>query len=71
MTGIILGVTVHKLQVDLDHPVVKQKQHKFTPKCNKVINEDVQKLYDIGLVRKVHYPNRLVNVVIMRKQNGR
>ena len=57
MTGIDLDIAVHRLQFDLDHPPVKQKQRKFTPECNKVINEEVQKLLDIGSVRKVHYPD--------------
>ena len=57
MTGIDPDIAVHRLQVDLDHPPVKQKRRKFTPERNKVINEEVQKLFDIGLVREVHYPD--------------
>ena len=65
MTGINPDIAVHRLQVDLDHPLVKQKQHKFTPERNKVINEEVQKLLDIRLVRVVHYLDWLANVVVV------
>ena len=60
---------VHKLQVDLDHPPVKQKRCKFAPEHNKVINEEVQKLLDIGLFWEVHYLEWLANVVVVRKKN--
>ena len=70
-TGIDPDVAVHRLQVDPDHPPIKQKQRKFTPERNKVFNEEVQKLLDIGSVREVHYPDWLANVVVVRKKNGK
>ena len=57
MTGIDPNIRVHRLQVDPDHPLVKQKHRKFAPEQNKVINEEVQKLLDIGSVHEVHYPD--------------
>ena len=71
MTGIDPDVAMHRLQVDPDHPPVKQKRRKFTPEWNKVVNEEVQKLLDIGSVREVHYPDWLANVVVVRKKNGK
>ena len=71
MTGIDPDIAVHRLQVDPDHPPVKQKRRKFTPEWNKVVNEEVQKLLDIGSVREVHYPDWLANVVVVRKKNGK
>ena len=65
MIGFDPDIAVHRLQVDPDHPLVKQKRCKFVPECNKVINEEVQKLLDIGSVREVHYPDWLANVVII------
>ena len=56
ITGINLKIVMHCLQVDLDHPLVKLKRRKFTPKQNKIINEKIQKLIDIGSVHKVQYP---------------
>ncbi|KAL5564335.1 hypothetical protein UlMin_027499 [Ulmus minor] len=71
MTGIDPAIAVHRLQVDPDHPPVKQKRRKIAPERNKVVNEEVQKLLDIGSVREVHYPDWLANVVIVRKKNGK
>ena len=71
MTRIDPEITVHRLQVDPDHPPIKQKRCKFTPEHNEVINEEVQKLLDIGSIRKVHYPDWLANVIIVRKKSGK
>lgn len=53
MVGINLDVMVHQLQVDPDQRLVKQKRRKFAPKRNRIINDKVQKLIDIGSVREV------------------
>ena len=71
MTGIDPDIAVHRLQVDPDHPPVKQKRRKIAPERNKAVNEEVQKLLDIGSVREVHYPDWLANVVVVRKKNGK
>ena len=71
MTGINPDVAMHRLQVNPDHPPVKQKRRKFTPERNRVINEEVQKVLDIGSVCEVHYPDWLANVVVVRKKNGK
>ncbi|KAL5580502.1 hypothetical protein UlMin_012944 [Ulmus minor] len=71
MTGIDPAIAVHRLQVDPDHPPVKQKRRKISPERNKAVNEEVQKLLDIGSVREVHYPDWLANVVVVRKKNGK
>ncbi|KAL5844861.1 hypothetical protein ACOSQ4_010819 [Xanthoceras sorbifolium] len=71
MTVINPEVLVHRLQVDPDYPPVKQKRRKFAPERNKVINEEIQKLIDIGSVREVNYPDRLANVVVVKKKNGK
>ena len=71
MVGIDPEVIVHRLQVDPDHQPVKQKQRKFAPKRSKVINDEIQKLFDIGSVREVKYPDWLANVVVVKKKNGK
>ena len=62
---------MHRLQVDPDHPPVKQKWRKIAPERNKAVNEEVQKLLDIGSVCEVHYPDWLANVVVVRKKYGK
>ena len=71
MTGIDPAIAVHRLQVDPDHPPVKQKRRKIAPERNRAVNEEIQKLLDIGSVREVHYPDWLANVVVVRKKNGK
>ena len=71
MVGIDPEVIVHQLQVDPDHRPVKQKRRKFAPEKNKVINEEIQKLIDIGSVKEVQYPDWLANVVVVKKKNGK
>ncbi|KAK1584217.1 hypothetical protein Q3G72_030878 [Acer saccharum] len=71
MVGIDPEVIVHRLQVDPDHQPIKQKRRKFAPERNKVINHEIQKLFDIGSVREVKYPDWLANVVVVKKKNGK
>ena len=51
ITDIDPEVTIHHLRVS--YPLVRQKQRKFAPERNFIINEEVQKLIDIGSVREV------------------
>lgn len=38
---------------------------------NLIIDEEVQKLIDIGSIREVQYPDWLANVVVVNKKNGK
>ena len=69
MTGIDLLVITHKLQVDPECILIRQKRRKFAPERNQIINDEVQKLIDIGSVREVEYPKWLVNIVVVKKKN--
>ncbi|XP_038688690.1 uncharacterized protein LOC119987863 [Tripterygium wilfordii] len=71
MIGIDPNVITHQLQVDDNFLPVRQKRRRFAPERNKVINEEVQKLLDIGFVREVQYPDWLANVVAVKKKNGK
>ncbi|KAL5836643.1 hypothetical protein ACOSQ3_013812 [Xanthoceras sorbifolium] len=71
MTGIYSEVLMPRLQDDPDYSPIKQKRRKFEPECNKVINEEIQKLIDIGSVREVNYPDWLTNIVVVKKKNGK
>ena len=65
MIGIDPEVAMHRLQVDPDYRPVKQKRRKFAFERNKIINDEIQKLIDIGSVREVQYPEGLANVVVV------
>ncbi|XP_062088902.1 uncharacterized protein LOC133795468 [Humulus lupulus] len=71
MIGVSADVITHKLNVDPDNLPVKQKRRKFAPERNRIINEEIQKLLDIGFVREVHCPQWLANIVVVPKKNGK
>ena len=71
MTGIDQEVAVHRLQVDPDYQPVKQKRRKFASEWNKIINDEIQNLLDIGSVCEVQYLEWLTNVVVIQKKNGK
>lgn len=71
MPGIDPWLVVHRLNVNLASRLVKQKKRKFALEKNQVITEEVEKLLKNCFVRKVHYPDWLVNVVMVRKPNGK
>ncbi|KAK0584000.1 hypothetical protein LWI29_006267 [Acer saccharum] len=62
-----------EVSIDPDQPDHKVfiGSRKFAPERNKVINYKIQKLFDIGYVREVKYPDWLANVVVVKKKNGK
>ncbi|XP_074300525.1 uncharacterized protein LOC141631801 [Silene latifolia] len=42
-----------------------KKRHKFAPERNTIINEEVDKHLDMGMIREVMYPEWLANVVVV------
>ncbi|XP_074299372.1 uncharacterized protein LOC141630452 [Silene latifolia] len=48
-----------------------QKRRKFGAERNEIINQEVDKLLDMGMIREVMYPDWLANVVVVQKKNGR
>ena len=69
MTRIDPKVVVHRLQIDPDYQPVNQRRRKFAFEQNKIINDEIQKLIDIGSIREVQYPKWLTNVVVIQKKN--
>ena len=51
--------------------MVRQKRRKFASKCLKVIEDEVSKLIKAGVIRKFHYSDWLVNVVVAPKKGGK
>ncbi|XP_058068733.1 uncharacterized protein LOC131218066 [Magnolia sinica] len=69
MLGIASKVMVHRLNVDLEYKLVKQKRRALEPKRYTAIVEEVVKLLDVGFIEKVHYPDWIANVVLVKKAN--
>ena len=71
MTGISQDIITHKLNVNPDFKPIQQKRRKIAPERNLIVNEEVQKLLDMGMIREVNYPTWLANVVVVPKKNGK
>ena len=71
MGGIDPTVITHKLNVIPSFKPVKQKRKSFAPERQKVINEEVNKPLQARAIREVDYPDRLANVVLVKKANGK
>lgn len=65
ITGISHDVITHKLNVDPKHTPVHQKRRKFGTKRNKIINEEVNRLLKVGMIKEVDYPELFANIVIV------
>jgi hypothetical protein len=61
----------HKLQVNPFAKPRKQRLHKMSDEKVAVAKAEVQRLLDAGFIREVHYPSWLVNVVMVKKKNGK
>lgn len=48
---------------------MKQKSHKFTPKCQQAINDKVDMLLEVRFIVEVQYPQWFVNIVLVKKSN--
>ena len=71
MTGISKEIITHKLGVDLSFRPIHQKRRKFAPERNQIIQEEVERLLKTGMIREVHFPKWLANVVVVQKKNGK
>ena len=71
MPGILASIIQHRLNIDPEKKLVQQKRRVFASERNKVVMDEVNKLLATNFIRKVHYPKWLVNVVMVKKANGK
>ena len=67
MSGIDPSVLVHRLNMNPASSPIRQKKRVFTQERDKVIVEEVKKLLEADFIREVHYPDWLVNIVMVKK----
>ena len=65
MLGIDLSVITHQLNVHPSSNPIRQKKRVFALERDNAIKEEVQKLTTAQFIRKVYYPDWLVNVVMV------
>ncbi|GKA61398.1 reverse transcriptase domain-containing protein [Tanacetum coccineum] len=70
MTGVPRHVVEHRLNVREGCPSVRQKKRSQAPERNKAIQEEVEKLVDVGIMKEVHYHNWLSNPVMVKKHDN-
>ena len=71
MPSIDPGVITHRLNICPSFKPVQQKKRVFTPERDDAIKKEVQKLMTGKFIREVYYPDWLVNVVMVKKANGK
>ena len=71
MLGIDLSVMVHRLNVSLSFPPIRQKKWVFASERDQAIAEEVCKLQESNFIREVYYPDWLAKVVMVKKANGK
>ena len=71
MSGIAPEIIQHKLNVNLDRKPIQQRRRVFAPERDQAVMDEVTKLLATGFIRKVHYPEWLANVVLVKKANGK
>ena len=69
--GIDPSVIVHRLNVNPASSPIRQKKQVFAQERDKAVAEEVRKLLEAGFIREVYYPDRLANVVMVKKNNGK
>ena len=71
MPGIDPSVITHRLNVYPSSKPMRQKKRVFAPEKGNAIKEEVQKLTLVKFIREVYYPDRLANMVMVKKANGK
>ena len=71
MLGIDPLIIVHKLNVSPSFSPARQKKRVFAQERDKAIVKEVQKLQEADFIREVYYPDWLLNMVMVKKANGK
>ena len=71
MLGIPTEVIQHKMNVNPEKKPMQQRRIAFALERDQAVREEVAKLLTVGFIREVYYPDWLVNVVLVKKANGK
>ncbi|GKC36661.1 reverse transcriptase domain-containing protein [Tanacetum coccineum] len=69
MIGVPRHIAEHRLNVREGCSPVRQKKRGKAPERNKAIQEEVEKLVDVGIMKEVHYHSWLSNPVMVKKHD--
>ena len=71
MPGIDPSIMVYRLNVSPFFPFIRKKKWVFAPEQDQAIVEEVYKLQEANFIREVYYLDWLVNMVMVKKANGK
>jgi hypothetical protein len=71
LTGVSRDIIEHKLQVNPSEKPRKQRLYKMLDEKVTTTKAEVQRPLDAGFIHEVHYSSWLMNVVMVKKRNGR
>ncbi|KAK9225350.1 hypothetical protein WN943_010391 [Citrus x changshan-huyou] len=71
ITSIVGEICEHQLTTDLKVKSIQQKQRRLAPKRNKIINNEVNHLGEVGFITEVQYPEWISNITMIKKKNGK
>jgi len=71
MPGIDPDFLCHHLTMDPKVRPIRQRRRKFNEERRLVVQEETKKLLSAGHIREIQYPEWLVNVVLVKKANGK
>ena len=71
MSDIPSKIITHRLNINPKTRPVRQKKRPFALERQKVIDEEVDKLFAPGFIREATYSDWLANMVMVRKANGK
>ena len=71
MPGLDPRVAVHRLAIKQGVRPIKQTQRRFRPELLPQIEAKVNKLEQAGFIREVQFPKWIVNIVPVKKKNGK
>jgi LAS superfamily LD-carboxypeptidase LdcB len=71
LVGVSRDAIEHQLQVRPNAKPKKQKLHKMAKEKVQAVKAEVQRLFDVGFIREVAYPQWLYNIIMVKKKNGK
>ncbi|KAL5539294.1 hypothetical protein UlMin_046152 [Ulmus minor] len=70
MLGIDPSIIVHRLNIDPNFKLIKQKRRTFNAERYMAINTEVDKLLKAKFIEEANYPDWIVNFILVKKENG-
>ena len=71
MVSISPTLISHVLNIDKNHPPVRQKRRLLDKERSKALKEEVERLKENGFIRETYYPAWVSNPVLVPKPNGK